>query len=163
MGIFLLGVLVTMLPWFEEQAAHAGPSGVKVFLAASPDVRVQKECFGILATSLTAQIAETRTMVPARSAADADVVVQVKECRTADVPRVGGEVGVGARVAGPGRGITQTRASVVGQLATVGRVVLVVDDRGRAREFSPATCDAPLPEAVRSATASLLAWIKATN
>lgn len=163
MGIFLLGVLVTMLPWFEEQAAQAGPSRLKVFLAASPDVRVQKDCFAVLATSLTAQIAETRTMVPARSAADADVVVQVKECRAVDVPKVGGEVGVSARVAGQGRGITQTRTSVLGQLATVGRVTLVVDDRGRAREFSPASSDAPLPEAARSATASLLAWIKATN
>jgi hypothetical protein len=163
MGIFLLGVLVTMLPWFEEQAAQAGPSRVKVFLAASPDVRVQKDCYAILASSLTAQIAEAKTMVPARSAADADVVVQVKECRTADVPRIGGEVSVSARVGGHGHGITQTRMSVLGQLATVGRVILVVDDRGRPREFSPASCDAPLPEAARSATASLLAWIKATN
>jgi hypothetical protein len=163
MGIFLLGVLVTMVPWFEEQAAQAGPSPVKVDLALSPDVRVQNDCYSILATTLTAQIAATKTMVPARSAVDADVVVQVKECRTATLPQVGGEVSVGARVAGPGRGITQTRTSVAGQLATVGRVTLVVNDRGKPREFSPASCDAPLPEAARSATASLLSWIKTAS
>ncbi len=163
MGIFLLGVLVTMLPWFEEQAAHAGPSRVKVYLALSPDPRVQNDCHSLLTNTLTAQIAETKTMVPARSAADADVVVQVKECRTATAPQVGGEVSVAGRIAGPGRGITQTRTSVLGQLAAVGRVTLVVNDRGKPREFTAASGDLPLSEATRSATASLLAWVKASN
>jgi hypothetical protein len=76
---------------------------------------------------------------------------------------MGGEVSVAARVAGPGRGITQTRTSVEGQLATVGRVALVVNDRGKPREFAPASCDLPQSEAARSATAALLAWVKATH
>jgi hypothetical protein len=162
MGTLLFAVLVTMLPWFEEQAAQAGPSKVKVFLAASPEVRVQKDCFTILATALTSQLAETKTMVPARSAVDADVIVQVKECRSATVPGVGGEVSVSAWAGGQSRGV-QTRTSVEGQLATVARVVLVVDDRGKPREFSPASSDAPLPEAAQSAIASLVAWIKTAH
>jgi alanine dehydrogenase len=162
MSTLLFAVLVTILPWYEEQAAQAAPSRVKVFLAASPEVRVQRDCFAVLATSLTTQIAAAKTIVPARSAADADVVVQVKECRTTSTPKVGGEASVTTWTGGQGRGV-QTRTAVEAQAATVARVVLVVDDHGKPKEFSPEVDDLPLPEATQSATASLLAWIKAAH
>lgn len=162
MSTFLFAVLVTILPWYEEQATAAAPSRVKVFLAASPEVRVQNDCFTVLATSLTAQIAAAKTFVPARSAADADVIVQVKECRTTSAPRVGGEASVTTWTGGQGRGV-QTRTAVEAQLATVSRVVLIVDDHGKPKEFSPEADDLPLPAATQSATAALLAWVKAAH
>jgi len=162
MSTFLFAVLVTILPWYEEQATQAAPSRVKVFLASSPDVRVQKDCFAVLATSLTTQIAAAKSFVPARSAADADVVVQVKECRSTTAPRAGGELAVTASTGGQGRAI-QTQTAAFGQIATLARVVLVVDDHGKPKEFSPERNELPLPEATESATASLLAWIKAAH
>lgn len=162
MATFLLVGLVTILPWFEEQAAHAAPSKAKVFLAGTQDARVQRDCFATLATTLTARMAETKLAVPARSAADADVVVQVKECRTATAPKVGGEIGVTARTGGLGRGV-QTRTSVAGELTTVARVVVVVDDQGRPKEFASEPDELPLEEAARSATGSFLAWVKANT
>lgn len=169
MSTFLLAALVTILPWYEEQAAQAAPSRVKVFLAPSTEVRVQlarveRDCYALLATSLTAQIAETKTVVPARSAADADVVVRVKECRTVDTPQVGGEVHVSSTIGGPSRSVQGGAAYAIGaQLATVSRVVLVVDSGDTPREFGPRANDLPLPAAVHDATASFLAWVKTAH
>ena len=160
MATFLLVGLVTVLPWFEEQAALAAPSKAKVFLARAQDVRVQKDCYAALATHLTARMAETKQAVPARSAADADVVVQVKECRTATAPKVGGEIGVTAWTGGLGRGV-QARSSLAGELTTVARVVLVVDDQGKPREFASEPDALPLLEATRDVTGSLLVWLEA--
>jgi hypothetical protein len=162
MATFLFAVLVTMLPWYEEQATQAAPSKAKVFLAEFRDPRVQKECFGALATALTAGLAESKYAVPARSAGDADVVVQVKECRTAAAPQLGGDLTLSASTGGRGR-VVQAGASVAAQITTVGRVVLVVDDRGKPREFATDANDLPLPETARNATASLLAWIKTAH
>jgi hypothetical protein len=160
MATFLMVGLVTILPWFEEQAAQAAPSKVKVFLSDARDTRVQRDCLAVLGTTLTAGIANTKQVVPARSVADADVVVQLKECRTASAPKVGGEIGVTARTGGLDRGV-RVDSAVAGQLATVARVVLVVDDRGKPREFASEPLDRPLDEAARSATGSFLAWVKA--
>lgn len=162
MATFLLAALVTILPWYEEQAAQAAPSRVKVYLASSPEIRVQKDCFALLATALTAQMAATKTVVPARSAADADVIVQVKECRTVDSPHVGGEVTVSTTIGGRDKNL-QAGASIAAQLTTVGRVALVVDDRGKPREFAPSANDLPLPAAAHDATASFLAWVKTSH
>lgn len=169
MATFLLAALVTILPWYEEQAAQAAPSRVKVFLASSTEVRaqkarVEKDCYALLATSLTAQIAETKTVVPARSAADADVIVRVKECRTVDTPQVAGEAHVSTTIGGPSRAAQGGASYAIGaQLTTVSRVVLVVDDRDRPREFVPGANDLPLPEAVHDATAAFLAWVKTAH
>ena len=163
MSTLLFAVLVTILPWYEEQAAPAAPSRVKVFLAASPELRVQKDCFAVLATSLTTQIAAAKTVVPARSAADADVIVRVKECRTVDTPQLGGEVHVSSTIGTPGHDVRGGASGVGGKLTSVSRVVLLVDDHGKPKEFLPEVDDLPLPEATQSAAASLLAWIKAAH
>jgi hypothetical protein len=160
MATFLLASLVTMLPLLEEQAAHAAPSQAKVFLAKAPDAHVQKDCLAQVASALTARLAETKGVVPARSAADADVVVQVTECRTARAPKLGGEIGVTAWTGGQGRGV-QARTALAGELITVARVVLVVDDQGKPREFASGPDDLPLHDAARSATGPLLSWVKA--
>jgi hypothetical protein len=162
MSFLLFAALVTILPWYEDQAAQAAPSRVKVFLASSPDVRVQRDCFALLATSLTAQIAETRTVVPARSAADADVIVRVKECRTVDAPQAGGEVHIATTVGGGSKN-SQAGGSLAAEVVTVARVVLVVDDRGKPVEFAPTLKDLPLPAAAHDATASFLAWVKTAH
>ena len=113
---------------------------------------------------MTAQIAETKTVVPARSAADADVIVRVKECRTVDAPQVAGEVHVSTTSADPSRAAQGGASVAIGaQATTVNRVVLVVDDQDKPREFAPAANDLPLPAAVHDATASFLAWVKSAH
>ena len=163
MATFLLVGLVTMLPLLEEEAAHAAPSKAKVFLAAAQDARVEKECHAQVASALTARIADAKRIVPARSAADADVVVQVRECRTVTASQVGVGGEIGASVPLSGRQGRDVRAgySVGVQQTRVGRVVLVVDDQGKPREFASAAGEQPLDEAARSATESFLAWVKA--
>jgi hypothetical protein len=159
MAILLVAVLVNILPWYEEQAAQAAPSRAKVFLAESRDVRVQRDCAAAVATALTSSLAGSKHAVPARSAGDADVVVQLKECRTTTVPRLGGEIQVTTSLAGRDR-VVQTGASIGGQLTTAARVLLVVDDHGKTKEFAPDEIDLPLPEAASNATEALLAWVK---
>jgi hypothetical protein len=157
-----MAVLVNILPWYEEQAAQTAPSRVKVFLADSRDVRIQRDCASVLATALTASLTQSKHAVPARSAADADVVVQLKECRTVTVPQVGGVIEVTTSLTGRDR-VVQTGAAIGGQLSAVARVVLVVDDRGKPKEFAPDEIDLPLPEAASNVAESLLAWIKTAH